>query len=84
MTRDEAYKMIRALGASTKKIMAERGHKLGQMSDLFAGIGGVVTMKMTDDDIPGITEAHAIVMKDCTDAGFEMFARIAEGKMANA
>ena len=72
MNNETAHKLIRTLGAATKAAMKQQGHKIEPICDLFAGLGAVVTMEMTDDDIPGVTEAHAIVMKDCTDAAWEM------------
>ena len=72
MNNETAHKLIRTLGAATKDAMIEMGHKIEPVGDLFAGLGAVVNMEMTDDDIPGITEAFEIVMKDCTDAAWEM------------
>lgn len=72
MDKKTAHKLIKTLGASVKKIMAERGHEIEPMGDLFAGIGAFHNMMLTDDDIPGITEAHDIVIADCTAAGWEM------------
>lgn len=72
MNKQTAHKLINTLGAATKAAIKERGHKIEPVGDLLAGLGAVVNMEMTDDDIPGITEAFNIVMKDCTDAAWEM------------
>lgn len=72
MNKDTAHTLIRTLGAATKDAMVDQGHKIEPMGDLFAGIGAVINMEITDDDIPGITEAFQIVMKDCNDAAWEM------------
>lgn len=72
MNNKTAHKLIETLGAATKAAMKEQGHKIEPVGDLLAGLGAVVTMEMTDDDIPGVTDAFNIVMKDCTDAAWEM------------
>ena len=64
MKKTMAYKMIRTLGAASKKAMAERGIKHEPMGDLMAGLGGYKVMMMSDADIPNIEKAYEIVAAD--------------------
>ncbi|MGB0796276.1 MAG: hypothetical protein ACPGR4_03945 [Paracoccaceae bacterium] len=64
MKKTTAYKMIRTLGAASKKAMAERGIEHEVVSDLIAGLGGYKVMMMSDDDIPNIEKAYEIVAAD--------------------
>ena len=74
MKTETAFDMIRNLGRSFQKAMLEKGLIKpgdGFESDLLNGLAGYSHLELTDEDIPGITEAYLLVMKHCADAAWE-------------
>ena len=74
MNTNAAFEMIRNLGQSFQSAMLE--HRLiqpgdGFESDLMNGLAGYSHLNLTDEDIPGITEAYQLVMKHCANAAWE-------------
>jgi hypothetical protein len=71
MKTETAFEMIRNLGESFRSACGERGYDVGWEGDLMNGIGGFIQLQLTDDDIPGITEAYSIVMEKAAKLCFE-------------
>lgn len=71
MDRDTAYEMVRTFGRSAKAAFEDRGIDLEPMSDLMFGLGSIVKLEITDHDVPGITDALQLVVKDVSDVMFD-------------
>lgn len=75
MKKSAAFEMIRNLGESFRSACGERGYepKGGWDGDLMNGLAGFIKLELTDEDIPGITEAYSIVMAEAAKLCFEAY-----------
>jgi hypothetical protein len=74
MNKNKAYKMVRTLGKTFHNAAVDIEcvkQKDGWNSDLFNGLAGFKILNLTDEDIPDITKAVDIVMRDVTELVWE-------------